>query len=70
MSKEYTIVAELVAAEAGSKGHVLRSGGYEIGGQDVPISYRLEDVSSPTGGVRKDVVGWFDGKNVSPINNA
>ena len=70
MSKEYTSVAELVAAEAGNKGHVLRSGGYEIGGQDVPLSYRLEDVSSPTGGARKDIVGWFDGDTVTPIHNA
>lgn len=70
MSKEYISVAELAAAESGNKGHVLRSGGHEIGGQEIPLSYRLRDVSSPVGGARKDVVGWFDGDTVNPINNA
>lgn len=68
VSTEYKSVADLAANEAGKKGHVLVSGGIEIGGVDVPVTYRLQDVSGPTSGARKDIVGWFDGETVSAIN--
>ena len=66
----YKSVDALIAAEKGNRGHVLRSGGHEIAGRNIPVSYRLRDVSGPTQGSRKDVVGWFDGSKIVPIRQA
>lgn len=63
----YPTVESLIAAETGNSGHVLYSREVEIGNTYVPASYRLEDVSSPTGGARRDVIGWFDGAELKPI---
>lgn len=66
----YLSIDALIAAEQGNKGHVLREPDIEIGGEHFPESFSLKDVSSPVGGARSDVVGWFDGSTMQPINRA
>ena len=66
----YLSIDALIAAEQGNQGHVLREPDSEIGGEHFPESFSLENVSSPVGGARRDVFGWFDGTSVQPINHA
>ena len=65
--KMYTSIEQLINAELGNKGHIIFSPECEISGIEYPAEFWLENVSSPVGGARKNIIGWFDGQKNNAI---